>query len=405
MARDYLKWLATGAGTLILCVVALNWLVNPFSLFDPPAIRGLNANKPHYVEHLRLTHVYRVTRLEPECVLLGTSRAGRGLAPDHPALQALGCYNLALPAISVYEMRRYLQHAQSVRPLKLAILAMDFRAFSTAPDQSGAFSEARLRVDANGRKQFNLFSSQLPDFASSLISTSATLASLGTIRKQGWAKDTLAANGYWAPLTERYDHAASFEAYTRNSARRFAELHGSEDVFRKNLDELRRLLRAAYGSGIDVRLVFSPSHAWHWQTLWESGLWARFEDIKRQLVRINAEEAARAGARPYPVWDFSGSHGPALESVPAARGAAMHGFWEPVHYKRAVGDVLLARVMGLAPHDAGGPEAFGVPLDAATLEQHLAGLRSMQQAYMKNHPGDVSRIRALMRQTASHDPT
>lgn len=401
LENSYIKWVTGGTVGLMALVAMLNWLVNPFSLFSPPTIPNFNMNKPGYVEHLRLTHVYRVERLQPECILLGTSRTGRGLSPDHPALANLGCYNLALPAISMYEMRRYLQHAQAVRPQKLAILAMDFRVFSTGPDQSGAFSETRLMVNSQEEKQFNFFSARLPDLTSSLISLPALRASLTTIREQGWVKDTLAANGYWEPLTDRFNHLAAFSAYTRNSARRFSDLRQNEDVFRKNTEELRLMLREAYGRGTEIKLLIPPSHAWHWQTLWLSGLWPRFEAMKRQLVSINEEEALRAGHATYPVWDFSGTYGPALEP-PAGLAQTMRWFWEPVHYKRALGDVLLSRVMGSTEQDTPELTNFGVRLSSEELERHLERLRSFQQIFMESHPGDVIQIKALMAQ-AEHD--
>lgn len=398
----YLKWLTGGITGLMALTSALNWLVNPFSIFAPPTIAHFNANKPGYVDHLRLTHVYRINRIQPECVLLGTSRTGRGLAPDHPALADLNCYNLALPAISLYEMRRYLQHAEAIRHQKLVILSVDFRAFNTGPDQSGAFSETRLRVDSQGNRQFNLFSSRLPDLASSLASTSATLASITTIRKQAWVKDTLATDGYWEPLTDQYNHLAAFGTYTQNSMRRFAEMRNNEDIFRRNTDELRRLLRDAYAKGTDVRLLIPPSHAWHWQTLWLSGLWPRFEEMKRQLVKVNDSEAARAGRRAYPIWDFSGAYGPALEQSPTTQTGTMRWFWEPVHYKRTLGDFLLSRVMGTAGHDAREIAGFGVLLDGPGLESHLGRLRALQQAYATNHPGEMARIRASINRGSIH---
>jgi hypothetical protein len=403
LERRYLKWMTGGTIGLMALVALFNWLVNPFSVFDSPAIPHFNANKPNYVEHLRLTHVYRLNRRQPDCVLIGTSRTGRGLAPDHPALKNLKCYNLALPAISLYEMRRYLQHAQAVWPLKLVILSIDFRVFSTGPDQSGAFSEERLRVNSKGERQFNVFSSQLPDLASSLVSTSALLASATTIRKQEWGKDTLAADGYWKPLTDHYDHFSAFSAYTQNSARRFDEIRNHEDVFRRNTDEFRQLLREAYGNGTDVRLLIPPSHAWHWQTLWLSGLWPRFEEMKRQLVNINEAEALRAGREAYPVWDFSGAYGPALEQSPTTQTETMRWFWEPVHYKRSLGDFLLSRVMGTAVHDAPEIAGFGVLLDGPGLESHLGRLRDLQQAYAENHPDDMARIMASINQARKHD--
>ena len=393
----YLRWLTGGILGLMSMAAGLNWFVNPFSVFDAPVISDFNANKPDYVNYLRLTHAYRIERLKPECILLGTSRTGRGLSPDHPALKDLKCYNMALPAMSLYEMRRYLQHAQAIRPQKLVILALDLRIFNPEPGANAAFSDARLRVDSNGQRQFNLFSAQLPDLASSLISMSALQASVTAVRKQSWVKDTLAPDGFWEPLTDQWDHIKTFPFYTRTGAQQFEEMLKNEDIFRKNVEELRLLLRETYGRGTDVKLIIHPAHAWHWQTLWLSGLWPRFEAMKRQLMGINAEEAIRANHKAYPVWDFSGTYGPALESIPTKQGDAMRWVWEPGHYKQALGDVLLNRVMGIDMED---PElaGFGVKLDEAGLESHLAHLRTLQEQYAVNYPDDVARIRTLMKE-------
>jgi len=391
----YLRWLSVAIVGFISLVAGFNWLVNPFSIFDAPAISGFNANKPDYISYLRLTHAYRVERLKPECVLLGTSRTGRGLSPAHPALANLKCYNMALPAMSIYQMRRHLQHIQAVQAQKLVILAVELRLFNPDSDASDALFEKRLLVDADGHRQFNLFSAQLPDLASSWVSMSALQASLTTLRKQSWLKDTLAIDGYWAPLTNRADHAKMFRAYTRKSAEQFAEIKPKEDVFRKNLEELRLLLRETYGLGTEVKLIIHPSHAWHWQTLWFSGLWPRFETMKRQLLSINAEEAVRAGHKAYPIWDFSGSYGPALEAIPTNLHETMHWFWEPVHYKNALGDRLLNQVMDVDINDAKTAN-FGVRLDEAGLEEHLSRLRNLQKKYAENHPEQMTQIKALM---------
>lgn len=386
----YLKWMFASLAALLLSVAAICWIVDPFSIFEAPRFNGFNRNKPGYVDHLRLTHVYRVQRLQPTCIVLGTSRTGRGLRPDHPTLARDGCYNHALPGMTMYEMRRYMQHAQAVRPLKRVVLALDFRIMNTAPDNSGAFVEQRLAVDANGRPQFNLFSARLPDITASLVSLHALQASATTIRQQAWVRDTLRPDGYWAPLTERYDHATGFVAYTENTSRRFVEALENEAIFERNFDAYRLLLRDAYAAGIDVQMLVSPSHAWHWQTLWVSGLWKRFERMKRLFVQINDEEARRAGRPAFRLWDFSGSYGVALEP-PAPSGARMNWFWEPVHYKGALGDVILSRIAGQV--DAGSSQQdFGVPLDASTLDAHLAHLRELQRDFAAGHPDEAAQI-------------
>lgn len=396
-AKNYIRVFAIACLASVAAVAGLNYAVDPFSVFGAPHIAGFNTNKVDFLEHLRMTNVYAVKRIKPKCIILGTSRAGRGLSPEHPALAGKPCYNMALPAISLYEMRRYFQHAQSIQPLDQAILALDFRVFNTAPDRSGAFSETRLAVDREGIAQFNLFSARLPDLAAALLSTKALLSSVKTVRQQRWVNITLAGNGYWPSLTDHYDHAAAFDVYTKNSFRRFEEIARNEMIFRQNADDLRALLRAAYQSSVKVSILISPAHAWHWETLHHAGLWTRFEEMKRMIVSINHEEAARAGKAEYQVWDFSGALGPSLEPLPTGgKPKAMRWYWEPVHYKRALGDAVLSRALTDQAPAIPVLAGFGTKITPANLEQHLLRLRTLQKQYAEAHPEDVAHIRELM---------
>ena len=389
--RQYLRWFFAAAAASLALIALLNLAVDPYSVFGSPRIPRFNANKPDFVEQLRLTHVYAVARRKPGCILLGTSRTGRGLDPDHPALRQLDCYNMALPSVSLYEMRRYFQHAQTARRV---ILALDFRVFTTPTDTTGAFSEARLEADAEGRPQFNLFSAKLPDLAGALLSLTALQSSVKTVRQQDWTTDTLGSDGYWLKLTDRYDHRRAFAALTRDSIAHFAELRNDDAMFANSSQELRALLRTAYASGAEVSLLISPSHAWHWQTLEMSGLWPRFEGIKRNLVQVNAEESSRAGRSAFAIWDFSGAYGPSAEAVPKSSGAKMRWYWESVHYKRELGELMVDRILRNV-RSTEWPD-FGVELSMESIEAHLAALRSAQRAYAAEHPEVITTIRALI---------
>ncbi|MBD9355705.1 hypothetical protein [Methylomonas albis] len=398
-ANNYLRCWSSCVIGLLLLVAGFNWFVNPFSIFNAPAIPHFNANKPDYASHLRLTHVYRVENLRPNCVFLGTSRAGRGLSPNHPLLANLNCYNMALPSASMYQLRRGFQHAQAINPQKLVILTLDLRVFHPETDTSGAFSDMRLAVDENGEKQFNLFSARLPDMASSLISVSALQASLTTIRKQSWVKDTLATNGFWLPLTDEFDHVKTFDFYTRTYVGQFKEMRQNSTGFQKSLDEFRLLLREAHTQNVELKLIIHPAHAWQWQTLLLSDLWSRFETMKYQMVEINAQEASWANQQPYPIWDFSGSYGPSLEPVPTKQGELMHWFWEPAHYKQVLGDLILDRVLGEKPPTDAAFADFGARLDNGGLEIHLTKLRGLQDIYAAGHPIDMAKIQSIVNET------
>lgn len=388
----YVRWFFATVALILVATSAWNVAVDPYSVFGTPLIDGFNANKPDFVEQLRMTHVYAVDRRKPRCLILGTSRAGRGLDPESPALRAFDCYNMAFPSASLYEIRRYLQHVKTARRI---VLGLDFRTFGTRPDTTGAFAEKRLDIDADGHRQFTLFSGRLPDLASALLSLPALQSSIKTVRQQRWTNETLTPNGFWLRHNDRYDHRRAFVAYTQDSLSRFRDIGEDDAVFASSYRELRTLLRSAYASGLEVWLFISPSHAWHWQALEVSGMWPRFEAIKRKLVRLNAEEASRAGRPAFPVWDFSGPYGPNVERVPTSPSVKMHWYWEPVHYKRALGDVILDRMLsGVRSQEW--PD-FGVRLDPGNLEAHLARLRDLQRQYAAEHPDVVAQIRTMLK--------
>ena len=128
-AARFLRRLGVAVLALVASTAAINWLVDPYGVFVPPRIAGLNAIKPAFVEHLRLTIPYAIERLRPDGLILGTSRAGRGFSTTHPSWHGLKVYNSALPAASIYEMRRLLQHAHAVHPLQRVVLGLDHRVF------------------------------------------------------------------------------------------------------------------------------------------------------------------------------------------------------------------------------------------------------------------------------------
>ena len=91
------------------------------------------------------------------------------------------------------------------------------------------------------------------------------------------------------------------------------------------------------------------------------------------------------------VWDFGGYDQFSTESLPegADRRAHLRWFWEPSHYSKALGNIVLTRIFG------GSDTSYGVVLTAETIEPRLAAIRERRKAYRESHPDAVSRIRAI----------
>lgn len=397
----HLRRLLAGIVLLACTIAAWNFAVDPYRVFGTPDVTGFNALKPDFVESLRMTLPYALDRHRPDALILGTSRAGRGYLPQHPAFTGLDVYNAALPAVSLYEMMRVLQHAQATRPLKRVVLGLDHRVFYADRDGNGAFNEARLRVDRNGRPQSRLFSSTLPDYAASLLSTDALLAALRAVRFQGWTRLTLTDDGQWRKVGDEFDSFTGFRAMTLNTFDRYRRYTAEPFDLEHTLEPLREILRLCHREGIDLRMVLPPSHAWHFEAMRHSGMLTRYDAIRRAIVATN-EAIARDFARvPFPVWDYSGYRGHNVEAAPVERGSRPDWFWETVHFKPALGKAVLDEVFAATDAPAA---VLGVRIDAADMDAHLATWHAARARWAAVHPAEVAAVEALYREWGTRTP-
>ncbi len=377
---------------LLGCVAGVNLLVDPYRVFGTPDLPGVTGVKPDFVEHLRLTTPYAIERTRPQALFLGTSRVGRGLSPTHPALKGLRVYNGALPAVSLYEAWRTLQHANALTPLKVVLLGLDNRMFYADTDGQGTFSEARMAVDANGARQHNPFKARLPDYAASLVSTDALLSSARVVRYQGWARLSLARNGQWISTTDEFDTYHGFRAMTLNTFDRYRRYASGRFDMTRAAQPLREILRLCHRRGIELRMFIPPAHAWHWEAMRLMDMTARFDEIRREIVRSNAEVAAEFGRPPFPLLDFSGYAGPNAEPAPAAPGARHAWYWETVHFTPRLGARVLDRVFGIATGPASG---FGADLNADTIDAHLRAWHAARARYAAARGTEVEEVEKM----------
>ena len=391
----FLRSLVIGVALLLGAVAFANWLVDPYGIYLPPPIRGVNGNKPEFVAHLRLTHPYAIERLQPEGLILGTSRAGQGLSPTHRMWRGLNVYNAAYPSVSLYEMWRTLQHAQAIHPLRVVVLGLDNRVFYADRDGNGTFSEARMRVDAANVRQHNFLSARLPDLAASLLSTDALLSSLRTVRFQNWSPLTLGSRGEWTRLSDSYDYEQAFRTMTSNTFERYRKYSAEPFVLERAVEPLFEIMMLCHRERIDLKLLIPPAHAWHWEAMRIAGMQDRFDAIKRAIVATNQRAAKVANAAPYPVWDYSGYVGPNTEKLPETHTAKMHWFWETVHFKPALGDRILDNVLAKVPNTEPGRDPYGAEIDVNNIEQHLVAWRQAQRNYEHTHSHDLAIIEAL----------
>jgi len=162
---------------------------------------------------------------------------------------------------------------------------------------------------------------------------------------------------------------------------------------------LERIIEIARRDNIDLRLFISPSHAYEWEALRAAGLWPTFEEWKRRLVRLLAQDARRyPGASPIALWDFSGYDTIDSEPIPAPGDVQtrMRWYWEASHFTVATGALILDRVFADSPASPfAGPADFGVRITESNIEEHLKQVRADRERYRQTHGAEVAEIQAI----------
>lgn len=160
-----------------------------------------------------------------------------------------------------------------------------------------------------------------------------------------------------------------------------------------DLEAVRRVLDVARRNRIALTLVIYPIHAHLLEIIRITDHWTAFEQWKRAVVHVVADEARASGGAPFPLLDFSGFLPYATETIPPRgdRKTAMRWYWEAGHFKRELGDLVLGRVLE-TPNEVRG---FGSFLDASTVEEHLASLRAAEVDYRTHHADEVEELERL----------
>jgi len=415
--RRYLRGLLFFAAGGLLLIAGFNALVNPFNLYEGLRLKDFNDYKYRLVRYQRLSKPAEVRRLQPDCLILGTSRMQVAMDPAHPGWDGCRTYNLALNRASYYESFRYLQHAMAIRRPRQIVLELE--QVLGERTVAGGFLEERLAVRADGSPNPGWRQAFGRDLAAAIFSHPALQASWKTVFPDYLKRPRGPQDGFWeyTPVDRKLVRQGQRERFHRQEHESVAGLRGPvpnrpdkfQDVPRTPIDldarshqdgfeSLRAILRLAHRDRIRLHLVIPPSHARLWDLYLEAGRWPLFEERKHIVVFINQDEARRANRDPFPLWDFSGFNTCTTEPVPPGedRVSRMRWYWESQHFTRELGDLVLDRVLQVRDAKHPLPPDFGVRLDSRNLERHLAAIRVAGDRWRRSHPQDVAEVRSTV---------
>lgn len=394
--RNYLRSTALAALLLVAAVAGVNRVANPYGLFASDLMRG--ADKPETFTHLRLVKAAQVRHRRPQALILGSSRAETGLDPAHPAWLAGPVYNLGLSNASLYEIRRYFEHACALGQVRQAVMLLDFAAFLPGGQPAPDFTESRLAVRPDGSPGVAW---DVKDLTAALLTWDALNGSLATLTGREGEKRYLPDGSRDAAAEDERVLAKggavrAFAAYESRLVASTAPSGGPAPLLgQTELGHLRAMLAMARKKGVDLRLAIAPMHVRYQEIQRLQGLGLLYEEWKRALVSLLAEEAGQQPA--FPLHDFGVYTEETADAVPG-RGLARY-YYEASHFNKTLGNRVLDAV--LKPADTSAeipPGGFGHRLTASSIEAHLTAVREARDGWANSHADELAALEAMMPQ-------
>lgn len=373
--------------TMLALAAGFNAVINPYEVFGWRRFPGVNEYKPGTRNHVALAKAYQVERAQPVTVILGTSRAYLAMDAASPRWPEADrpVYNYGTPGSNMSAVLfRELQQAWAAGRLQHAVAILDVPAFlAPDPPPHRGPDERRLRLLDDGRRNPDRPMQQLSDGFLAVFTMGALIDSVQTVlarhggdtvldlRADGTATaadfvDVARAEGMNALFTQKDEYDLSRVAGFR---RVLANWHGPMP----NLGILQDMVQFCLQHHITLTLVLGASHADELEIYRRAGLWPYVEQLKADLAQLVAD----AHSDSITAWDFVEYAPYTTEAVPRQddRDTRLHWFWEPVHFQRALGEIMLQRIF------RGTPGNFGAPLTLATVDARNQLVRDEQRAF------------------------
>ncbi|MGA9866152.1 MAG: hypothetical protein WBQ75_06880 [Acetobacteraceae bacterium] len=385
-------------GTLsLLCLLAigLTVLTDPYYVFGTHRSVGWNWLKPTAYNQAAAGKTYLLERAHPRTLLLGNSRIEVGFDPKSQAWPAAmrPVFNAGMSGRDLSVSVGMLEDALVSRGLRQVLVGVDFLDFLQVDDApasadpiSTGMDDNRIRVRGDDLSP-NLarLLARAKDALMATLTVDAVADSLTTILSQHLtAPNTMTPLGF-NPLNE-------YRAYT--------ETHGFHDLFSQKQAQyaarfphyirpdygdpykirsfryLRQIVRAVQAKDVSLVLIVYPYHARMMDLFLQDSLWNSFEDWKRALVRVVAALDPEGHVR---IVDFSGydRYTTQQPSMTGHAGADPPWYWEPGHFRPALGEQMIRRLYGNVRN------GFGRDLTPDTVESGIRTVRNEAKSFSR----------------------
>jgi hypothetical protein len=314
------------------------WHIDPYGFYKPMD-RGMFPIKPDMVTNQNMVKAQIVRKIQPDKVIIGSSRVDYAIDPDHPYFEGKDVYNFGLKGIRVPELYATVKHAYYSGARDI-LWGLDFFSFNAYMDQRPDFSTTRLYDGTNN-----------PDRdLKTLISISSLKPALKTlIRQSNPETPHTRLNGQHAPgeldkktrergVQSLFDNNAFVflsKVYFPTPHRKysFTDTQG-EDTWTM----FEKTLRFIKDKDMKVTFFIAPQHAYQHSMVYQSGLFEMYKTWKMRLAEMLEDYN-------FDVRDYTAISAITTESIPAGTGQSIQYYWESSHYKPIIGDMIMDDLM------------------------------------------------------------
>jgi hypothetical protein len=338
------------------CTVVINYLIDPYLMLGVERREGLNQGKVAINEHVRMSKAYHPTFGKWDTLIVGNSRVEMGINPTHRCFTAAGArvYNLGLPGAGVREQLEYALNIIYAQPVQRVYLSIDFVDFLLRRDRPAPGVEidwskntGRLRYafDGSGNNEYTWTS--LVDHYRTLFSLDALISSIRTMALQSPGQSDRDDQGFNPGNDFRTSVAiegphALFAQKMHMLRKKYSQgwsLRYEDGSLSVDFAVLDKFLDITDAMGIRVIIFTNPFHEQFWQVLKDEKLFGQHQE----WLEIITNGLRRRGGDNVEFWDFSADSSYIHEPVPdvGAKHEPVKWFWEPAHYRRELGDLML----------------------------------------------------------------
>jgi len=326
---------------LCLLVILFNYRVDPYAIYHYKQVNADWLSRIDQFLHLRVTKPWHVVQTKPTAIIVGTSRSAT-VNPKQSTWPQNGGYNLSIPGLTLYEMLRFIEHAQANAPLSNLMIGLDFEVFvQPEPHFQFGFEESRMARDADDLASAHFLWQLVSDMRNTLLSMS------------GIAQSVMALTGS-AEVGRRYYSDGTWESIQSTFTGRRGYIYiGKESVFDqrnqklsldRNLDNFADILRFAHRQKIETRLFITPEHVFMIDLWWRLGYGELWKEFHRSLIEVNDAVAIEMGVEPFPLFAFNHMRGVVDEPISAAQDSGRSWFTDGVHFRPRLGKQIMDAV-------------------------------------------------------------